>query len=712
MKRRILVFAVVFSLLFSSISFAFQRNSYFENLRIGLETMASNSIEIIFNGDYKVGDNIIQSGTSHFLNINNNKINMDGMDYDSILITPQSATNTLTLKVGMKVYNYLGAFEFIVRSGNIVPINIINVEDYLKGVVPYEMSNSYPIEALKAQSVAARNYALSNKGRHSDKGYDLCDTTDCQVYRGYNSSYSNVIKAVEDTKGMVLLYNDGFVEGYYSASDGGYTEASVNIWSANKDYLKTKLDEFDNELWPYGDVILKSSDIDSKLKSKGYLKQDCNFVRIDLDSIKKYNSGRVASIEVVYKDINGTEQKLAFTKDKARTFLSLPSSLYDVTYDINTDTYTFKGKGNGHGVGMSQIGAKNRAIAGQTYDSILTFYYDGTYLLNIRNPSKELIINKNKININDSIFITYDEDLDGALYKYALEQDGNIICVKDFSNDKNLMYVPDKAGNYKVHLYIKYNSSQNEFDEEKIKDFVVNDSNNSETVNNSQSSSSSNEVNSNSSNGGIQNGNSSTQGISSDNTTKTQNSSSINKSDNAKNSKENITTISPLSINRSLSKGSKGNDVLLMQKYLKMLGYQLDASGVFDNKTYLAIVDFQKKNNINASGIVGVKTVAAINKVIMSKYTTSSVTTSRGESYLPSIRFSIQGVLKKGDKGEQVKKLQEALKFLSYNVDINGIFDEKTEVAVKAFQKSNKLSIDGIVGSKTIKLIEEKLRLQ
>lgn len=161
-----------------------------------------------------------------------------------------------------------------------------------------------------------------------------------------------------------------------------------------------------------------------------------------------------------------------------------------------------------------------------------------------------------------------------------------------------------------------------------------------------------------------------------------------------------------------MSKGSKGNDVLLLQKYLKMLGYQLDENGVFDNKTNLAVVDFQKKNNINASGIVGVKTVAAINKAIMNKYTTSSVTVSRGESSIKNIRFSFQGVLKKGDKGEQVKKLQEALKFLSYNVDINGVFDEKTEVAVKAFQKSNKLVIDGIVGSKTIKLIEERLRLQ
>ena len=83
------------------------------------------------------------------------------------------------------------------------------------------MSDSFPIEALKAQAVAARNYALTNVGKHIAKYYNLCDTIDCQVYGGYDASLKNVIAAVDATKGMLLLSGTSIVEAYYSASDGG-----------------------------------------------------------------------------------------------------------------------------------------------------------------------------------------------------------------------------------------------------------------------------------------------------------------------------------------------------------------------------------------------------------------------------------------------------------------------------------------------------------
>lgn len=615
MKRRILVLTVVFSLLFSNICFCFPKDTYFQDLRIGLENMMANSIEVIFNGNYKFGDNIVPSGTSYILNVNENKININGIDYDNVLFVPENSLNTLTLKIGPKVYNYLGSLEFNIRSGNILPINIINVEDYLKGVVPYEMSNSYPIEALKAQAISARNYALSNKGKHSSKGYDLCDTIDCQVYRGYNENYKNAIKAIEDTRGMVLLYNDAFAETYYSASNGGYTEASGNIWN-NRDYLKVKTDEYDNELWPYGDVNLTISDIDMRLKSKGYLKQDSNFIKIDLDSIKKNDSMRVSSIDIIYKDAAGIEQRMSFTKERTRTFLSLPSSSYDITYDENTGTYTFKGKGYGHGVGLSQIGAKNRATAGQAFDSILTFYYDGTYLINILNPTKDLIINKNKINNNEVLFATYDDNDEGKLYKYTIEKDEKVVFVRDYLSDKTLKYTPNETGNYKIHLYIKYNGSNNEYDEEKVKDFVV--SNSLETINKENTSDNTSDTKKNEDTNGTNSSNESAYPKeTTDNTQKT------NVQD-AK-PKENTKPVNTLSISRSLTYGAKGSDVKALQSFLKILGYKVDINGTYDKKTLAAVKDFQKKNKINPSGTVGVKTVAAINKSVTEKYKSSSV---------------------------------------------------------------------------------------
>jgi stage II sporulation protein D len=261
-----------------------------------------------------------------------------------------------------------------------MPYNIIDIENYLKGVIPYEMSDYYPSEALKAQAVAARNYALKKIGTMAPFGYDFDDTILFQVYRGYNPSYINTIKAVNDTRGMVLLHNSLLVEALYSASNGGYTEASENVWGNYSEYLRSKPDEFENEFWPNGDVFFSSQQIGDILKIRGYLNFADTFLKIDIASITKFVSGRINSLPIVYKNEAGIESTKYITKSSARTFLSLPSSMYSVVYNEITDMYTFSGKGYGHGLGMSQIGAKNRAQAGQTFEEILKFYYDGTYL--------------------------------------------------------------------------------------------------------------------------------------------------------------------------------------------------------------------------------------------------------------------------------------------------------------------------------------------
>ena len=98
----------------------------------------------------------------------------------------------------------------------------LSVEDYLLGVVPYEMSNSFPLEALKAQAVCARTYALSHV--RGDPYYDLEDTTNDQVFRGVNLTYGNAIQAVRDTAGVVGTYKGELASCYYSASNGGQTE--------------------------------------------------------------------------------------------------------------------------------------------------------------------------------------------------------------------------------------------------------------------------------------------------------------------------------------------------------------------------------------------------------------------------------------------------------------------------------------------------------
>ena len=122
------------------------------------------------------------------------------------------------------------------EGGGLRPVLTIRMEDYLCGVVAYEMSDSWPLEALKAQAVAARTYAMQRKWSAGDRDYDLVDTTADQVYKGLNASYLNVIQAVEDTAGVVGTYDGGFATCYYTASNGGTAALPSDVWSGSGDY--------------------------------------------------------------------------------------------------------------------------------------------------------------------------------------------------------------------------------------------------------------------------------------------------------------------------------------------------------------------------------------------------------------------------------------------------------------------------------------------
>ena len=134
---------------------------------------------------------------------------------------------------------YYGGFQYDRVNGNdLTVVNMVKLDDYVKGVVPYEMSPSWPVEALKAQALCARNYAVNSQGKHASQGFDLCNTTDCQVYQGTASANANSDRAVEDTSGQYILYNGEIAEVFYHASSGGSTEDSENIWSAAVPYLR------------------------------------------------------------------------------------------------------------------------------------------------------------------------------------------------------------------------------------------------------------------------------------------------------------------------------------------------------------------------------------------------------------------------------------------------------------------------------------------
>ena len=352
-------------------------------LKIGLKSMISNAMTVKINGGYLVNSKLYNSGTSFKISNSSGKIFLDGVQVTSLSFISQTTGTTICITSGGISRSYVGDVLFKIDSNTseILAVNSVKLEDYLKGVIPYEVSESYPIEALKAQAVAARSYALANMGNFNAYGYDLTDDISSQVYSSCSSNNVKCNQAVDITKGQIITNNGQVVSAYFSASDGGYTEDSGNVWSTCLPYFLSNPDSFDlNYNWVRS---FTSAQIQTLIRNNKKILLTDTFKKINLSTITKYKSGRISNIEIDYEDIIKTAKSLKISKEAARTFLSLPSALYTVTYVESTDTYTFNGTGNGHGVGMSQTGAKNRAISGQTYYQILNFYYDNTVIENL-----------------------------------------------------------------------------------------------------------------------------------------------------------------------------------------------------------------------------------------------------------------------------------------------------------------------------------------
>lgn len=141
---------------------------------------------------------------------------------------------------------YRGTIHVINIDGNLTVINDVDIESYVKGVTPAEMPSTWNIEALKAQAIAVRSYAIANLGKHASCGFDLLDTTQDQVYNGVLAETQNATKAVEETTGLVLTYNNKIISTMYSASAGGQTKSALEAWGNDIPYLQS-VKSFDDE---------------------------------------------------------------------------------------------------------------------------------------------------------------------------------------------------------------------------------------------------------------------------------------------------------------------------------------------------------------------------------------------------------------------------------------------------------------------------------
>ncbi|NCF00245.1 stage II sporulation protein D [Emergencia sp. 1XD21-10] len=241
----------------------------------------------------------------------------------------------------------------------------IAFEDYIEGVVASEMPASFEYEALKAQAVASRTYAL---GRIL-AGTEICDSVHCQVYRSDNID-EKVSKAVEETCGQVLLYKGKLAaHALYFASSAGPTENSQDVFSGTYAYLVSVDSSYEPGATHKKEKTTMTISAFSKAIKKAFPEK--NFGTIKKSNIKiksRSEGGRVATAKVGKETITGSD---------IRTALSLYSTRFEISFSGNTKI-TITTAGSGHGVGMSQYGANGLAKKGKTYKKILSHYYRGT----------------------------------------------------------------------------------------------------------------------------------------------------------------------------------------------------------------------------------------------------------------------------------------------------------------------------------------------
>lgn len=315
------------------------------------------------------------SGTLYFAHLDTElKPDRDSKNIFQIKNRSSYACQQLALKSCGPVKRYRGtlAVDISPLTAHLRLVNKLDVDDYIRGVVNSEMPRSWPLEAMKAQAVAARTYAA--KRSHRLMQPDVAD----QMYLGYNSESSRGNQAVEDTSNQILKGSSAeIVDAYYSSSGGRYTAAVDQIWYLSpRPYLLPQLDD--------------ASGSSYKNWKRDYSFDDFQKAFADLDI------GEIESIYIFGRTMEGRINKVLLsswdrtqflTGEEFRHKLKLPSTFAKILnskqdkYDLDpSKKIYFVGQGFGHGIGMSQYGAKNMANDGKSYEEILLHYYQGAVL--------------------------------------------------------------------------------------------------------------------------------------------------------------------------------------------------------------------------------------------------------------------------------------------------------------------------------------------
>lgn len=362
------------------------------SIRVGLsattEPMTINSSRgvVIRKGDNKdLVVRIASNQSANILPINNGyQINVGAEVYtvkDFIRFIPLK--DSILSLTNSQVSNYYDGFRGIIiirrssLSGRVWMVNELELEDYLKGIA--EVPNAWPLEARKAQVVAARTFAMRRMETPKADIFDIYDDTRDQVYYGYNYEIAKpgITQAVVATTGIAVTYAGQPALTYYHSDSGGATDTVKNVWDGdNIPYLQSVVDPWANSTaWEATLTHFYMQDrFDDQLRKVNAISE--TIVDMIIDS--RHSSGRIKSITLV----TSTGKRVSMN---TRIFDYLTDSTYVKSMNFNVTKqgsavapdFILKGQGNGHGLGMSQWSAYNMANAGQTYDQILKFFYSG-----------------------------------------------------------------------------------------------------------------------------------------------------------------------------------------------------------------------------------------------------------------------------------------------------------------------------------------------
>lgn len=378
------------------------------------------------SGDFKVKPGI------HFVSVKKGSLYIDNKKISGRRVSLQATNAKLPLSINKKTYRGAIIASLDEKGQRLNVINVLPVETYLYGVVAKEVIPLWPDEAVKAQAVAARSFALHAINENKGEPFDVRSNDMGQVYGGLAAEHANTNKMVDATKGVAVTYSGNPIQAFFHSCSGGYTESAVNVWGNPVPYLQAVVD-YDKDSPNYNwEKSFTKEELQKALEQSGYKIGDPEGIRLSprRKAPAPWSSDRGTSGRVKKITIKGKTGSVTLDGTKFRSIMNLPSTLFDITVGLNRPDYIdvpilnsygaqvgekkinikqdkrnknantlgeyhylsnvkgekiyLMGNGWGHGLGMSQWGARGMSLMPQAkkkkdyYKTILQHYYTGT----------------------------------------------------------------------------------------------------------------------------------------------------------------------------------------------------------------------------------------------------------------------------------------------------------------------------------------------